>query len=45
MNDLEEGELIEVKTNVEQEDVTEVRPSIEQIDVISVAVPDVPVNT
>jgi len=45
VNDLEEGELIEVKTNVEQEDVTEVRPSIEQIDVISVAVPDVPVNT
>ena len=38
---LEEGELVEVKINVETADVDETRAGIEWVDVISVSVPEV----
>jgi len=44
VNTLEEGELVEVKVNVEQADVTEFLQEIEWVDVVSESVPNVPVN-
>ena len=41
MTDLEEGSLVEVKTNVEVADVIEFLQGIEWVDVISVSVPEV----
>ena len=41
MTNLEEGSLVEVKTNVEVADVTEFIAGIEWVDVISVSVPEV----